>query len=92
MASTASLFEELCSRTVVLRYIVKEGWWYLWEHDTIYDWTYIVTSHTLLEDIHIDIRLKYDLKGEIHLVNSEGKKITHCDQLKRYETYIVVVE
>lgn len=88
----APLFEELSSRTILLRYITTERWWYFWESSTVRDWRYIVTSLTMLEDIIADLKSRYILRGELYLKNHKGDTITHADQLGRYETYTVVVE
>lgn len=86
------MFQELCSRTIVLRYITTEAWWWFWSTSVIQDWPYIITRLAVLEDVILDAKFRYGLRGEVHLEDSNGTKITHEDQLKRYETYLIVVE
>lgn len=87
-----SFFEEVKSRTVILRYKTTRKILWLWENILIEDWPYIVTNYTVLDDMREEIKERFNVKGHIQLVDEYGHTITKPEQLARRGVYTIVVD
>lgn len=83
-------FDEVKSRTVILRYVTTETFLMIWKVEKIQEWPYIVTNYTVFDDMKEEIKERFNVKGPIELVDVNNKIMTKPGQLVRRGVYTVV--